>query len=82
MELSWHYHGITIANSDTGGHKGCTWRPLDEHKRQNGQGGVLHVGLSVPAQVTCCDLQQHTQQCIMYHVCDMQLLQQFLDPES
>ena len=65
MASSWNLSGSIMANSDTGGCKGCTWRPLDEHKRQNGQGGVLHVGLSVPAQVTCCDLQQHTQQCII-----------------
>ena len=60
--LSWNHHKTIMANSDTGGRKGCTWRPLDEHKRQNGQTGVLHVGLSVLAQVTCCNLQQQTQQ--------------------
>ena len=54
-----------MADSDTGSCKGCTWRPLDEHKRQNGQAVVLHVGLSVLAQVTCCNLQQHTKQSIM-----------------
>ena len=62
MQLSWHYHGTHHGKHDTGSHKGCTWRPLDEHKRQDGQAGVLHVGLSVLAQVTCSNLQQQTQQ--------------------
>ncbi len=47
-----------------GSHKGCTWRPLDEHKGQDGQAGVLHVGLSILAQVTRCNLHRHTKQSI------------------
>jgi hypothetical protein len=65
MALLWHYHGTTMADSDTGSCKGCTWRPLDEHKRQNGQAGLLHIGLSIFAQVTRCSLQQHTKQSII-----------------
>ena len=63
------YHGTIMAFSwqtvILGSHKGCTWRPLDEHKGQDGQAGVLHVGLSMLAQVTCCNLQQHTQHSII-----------------
>ncbi len=78
MEVSQHYYGAIIEaivgtimafswqTVILGSHKGCTWRPLDEHKRQDGQAGVLHVGLSMLAQVTCCNLQQHTKQSIIY----------------
>ena len=36
--------------------KGYAWRPLNENKGQDGQAGIIRVGLGGLAQVTCCNL--------------------------